>query len=162
MKTLNQLIKDYTCHLQSEDLSLAYKGILDFIGKLRSDFANKYPDYEIGSGIYQGYMDMSYFSLNTKELKAKGLKIAVVYLHGKGAFEIWLSARNRELIKKYRSHFGGRISMDIPLFQDAGNEDAVLEHTLTSSPDFDHPELMTERIERGTEQFVTLVAGLVN
>lgn len=88
MKTLNQLIFDYTKHLQQGDLQIAYKGILAYMGKLRSDFVSKYPDYEIGNNVYQGYMDMSYFSLNVKQLKDKGLKIAIVYLHEKGAFEI--------------------------------------------------------------------------
>lgn len=31
MKTLNQLISDYTCHLQQGEIQLAYKGILEFI-----------------------------------------------------------------------------------------------------------------------------------
>ena len=79
MKTLNQLISEYTSHLQQGDLQAAYKGILNYLGILRSEFVRKYPDYEIGS-IYQGYMDMSYFSLNTKQLKEKGLKIAIVLL----------------------------------------------------------------------------------
>ena len=44
MKTLNQLINDYSRHLQEDNIQIAYKGILDFIGSLRSDFINKYPD----------------------------------------------------------------------------------------------------------------------
>lgn len=58
MKTLNQLINDYTCHLKQGEIQVAYKGILEFIGKLRADFIKKYPHYDTGS-IYQGYMDMS-------------------------------------------------------------------------------------------------------
>ena len=58
MKTLNQLINDYSRHLQEDNIQIAYKGILDFIGSLRSDFINKYPDDGIGN-IYQGYMDMA-------------------------------------------------------------------------------------------------------
>ena len=42
MKTLNQLINDYSRHLQEDNIQIAYKGILDFIGSLRSDFINKY------------------------------------------------------------------------------------------------------------------------
>lgn len=42
MKTLNQLIDDYTCHLQQGEIQLAYKGILEFIGKLRADFVKGY------------------------------------------------------------------------------------------------------------------------
>lgn len=76
MKNLNQLISGYTSQLQQGDIQLAYKGILEYIGKLRADIVKKYPSCDISS-IYQGYMDMSYFSLSTKILKDKGLKIAV-------------------------------------------------------------------------------------
>ena len=102
MKTLNELIEEYTHHLQQGEIQIAYKGILEFLGKLRAEFIKKYPHYDVSS-IYQGYMDMSYFSLNTKSLKDKGLKIAIVYLHDKGDFEVWLSARNRDIAKSYVS-----------------------------------------------------------
>ena len=61
MKTLNELIKDYTVAI----VMLIYKGIIDFIGKLRAEFIKRYPHYDI-SNIYQGYMDMSYFALSIK------------------------------------------------------------------------------------------------
>ncbi|MPN49715.1 hypothetical protein SDC9_197337 [bioreactor metagenome] len=161
MKTLNQLIDNYTCHLRQGEIQAAYQGILDYMGKLRSDFISKYPDYEVGGNVYQGYMDMSYFSLNTKSLKDKGLKIAIVYLHEKKAIEAWLSARNREVLKRYTAVFDGRISGDIPLFHDDGNEDAAIEYTLTSSPDFDHQASLTEAIEQETEKFVSAITKLV-
>ena len=65
MKTLNELIAEYTHHLQQGEIQIAYKGILEFIGKLRAEFIKKHPHYDVG-GIYQGYMDMSYFSLSKK------------------------------------------------------------------------------------------------
>ncbi len=82
MKTLNELIEAYTHHLHQGEIQVAYKGIMDFFGKLRAELIKKYPYYDVSS-IYQGYMDMSYFSLTTKPLKDKGLKIAIVYLHEK-------------------------------------------------------------------------------
>ena len=148
MKTLNQIIVDYTAHLQQGQLQIAYKGILDYLGSLNSDFPSKYPDYEIGSHIYQGYMDMSYFSLYTNQLKQKGLKIAIVYLHEKAAFEVWLSARSREIMKRYKTIFTAKALKGISVFHDADNEDAVIECTLTSEPDFDKQFLLTEIIER--------------
>lgn len=159
MKTLNQLINDYTCLLQQRNIQVAYKGILNYVGKLRSGFINKYPDYEVGN-IYQGYMDMSYFSLSTKPLKDKGLKIAIVYLHEKGTFEVWFSARNRQIIKRYKSILENKTKDNISVFHDDSNEDAVIEYTLTSTPDFDNPDLLTEIIEKGTEKFVTYIINL--
>lgn len=157
LKTLNQLINEYTSQLQDGEIQVAYKGILEFIGKLRVDFIKKYPHYKIGS-IYQGYMDMTYFSLMTEPLKEKGLKIAIVYLHEKGAFEVWLSARNRGTAKKYESLIRSNISEDIIVFHDDANPDAIIECTLTSSPNFEDQDLLTDSIEQGVKKFVTAIS----
>ena len=101
MKTLNEIIGAYTNHLQQGEIQIAYKEILGFLGKLRAEFIKKHPHYDVNS-IYQGYMDMSYFSLNTKLLKDKGLKIAIVYLHEKGDFEVWLFCSEQGYCKKLR------------------------------------------------------------
>jgi hypothetical protein len=114
----------------------------------------KYPFYDM-SGIYQGYMDMSYFSLSPKPLKEKGLKIAVVYLHEKGAFEVWLSARNRELSKKYASFLSSLA--DMAVFHDGANPDAIIEYTLTAAPDFENEASLTDTLEHGVEKFMAAV-----
>ncbi|HSI66108.1 MAG TPA: hypothetical protein VK947_01755 [Planococcus sp. (in: firmicutes)] len=152
MKTLNQLIREYTSQLQHGEIQVAYKGILEFMGKLRAAFIKKYPHNGIGS-VYQGYMDMTYFSYVTEPLKTKGLKIAVVYLHEKCAFEVWLSARNRDIAKEYESLIS-RISDDITVFHDDANPDAIIEYTLTSTPNFEDQALLMEIIDRGVQQFV--------
>lgn len=160
MKSLNILISDYTMLLQSGELQLAYKGILDFLGKLRADFIKKCPQYDV-SGIYQGYMDMSYFALSTSALKEKGLKIAVVYLHDKGTFEVWLSARNRDISKSLEPLVKGIASDGLAFFHDESNLDAVIECTLSSAPDFDNQTELIMEIEAGVERFVNAVEGFI-
>ena len=159
MENLNQLISVYISLLKQGETQAAYKGILDFICKLRADFIKKYPTYEAGS-IYQGYMDMSYFSLNTKHIKDAGLKLAVVYLHEKGQFEVWLSARNRDISKKYESIAYNAIS-DMTLFHDKDNKDAIIECMLSAAPDFEHPDLLVSIIEQGVESFINTVTKLI-
>ncbi|MFA5513485.1 MAG: hypothetical protein WDA17_01020 [Sphaerochaetaceae bacterium] len=105
-------------------------------------------------------MDMSYFSLSTKSLKDKGLKIAVVYLHEKGTFEVWLSARNREIAKKYEAVFDNNVS-DVILFHDINNQDAIIECTLTSVPSFEDQALLTDIIREGVGKFITIVSNLL-
>ncbi|NCB74318.1 MAG: hypothetical protein EOM51_06225 [Clostridia bacterium] len=160
MKSLNRLISDYTDLLKRGELQLAYKGILDFLGKLRADFIKKYPWYDV-SGIYQGYMDMSYFALSNEHFKKKGLKIAVVYLHDKGAFEVWLSARNREISKSLEPLVNGVIVDGLMVFHDETNLDAVIECSLSSAPDFDNQAALICEIEQGVESFVGAVERVV-
>lgn len=158
MKTLDQLIKGYTDLLQQGEIQVAYRGILEFIGKFRAHTFKKYPYYEV-SGIYQGYMDMSYFSIVTKPLKEKGLKFAIVYWHEKGTFEVWLSARNREISNYYDSQFNGKIFEGLSVFHDHHNQDAIIECTLTSSPNFDEQELLINLLEKEIEHFITAISN---
>jgi hypothetical protein len=160
MKTLNQLIGNYTALVRQGQIQLAYKGILEFIGKLRADFMRKYPHDDV-SGVYQGYMDMSYFSVSAKPFKDKGLKIAIVYLHEKGCFEVWLSARNRALARQYESAFQRNVSGEIALFHDENNPDAIIECTLASAPNFEDQALLTDLIGQGVERFITAVNSLL-
>lgn len=160
MKTLNQLICEYTYYLQQGEIQTAYKGIIEFIGKLRADVIKKFPHYDIGS-LYQGYMDMTYFSLSTKLLKDKGLKFAIVYEHTKGAFEIWLSARNRDIAKRYESVLISNISNNSTLFHDYNNLDAIIECTLTPTPNFEEQALLMEIIEQGIEKFAIAINNLL-
>ena len=152
MKTLDELIKVYSTLLQAGEIQAAYRGIFGFLGKLRAEFIKKHPHYDV-SGIYQGYMDMSYFSLSTKSLKYKGLKIAVVYLHEKGDFEVWLSARNRDIAKSYASILNSNISGDVNLFHDINNPDAIIECILTPEPDFEDQVSLIDIIDQGVEKF---------
>jgi hypothetical protein len=159
MKTMNQLIGDYTCHLQLGEIQVAYKGIIDFLGKLRADFIKKYPHFDTSS-LYQGYMDMSYFALSTELLKEKGLKIAIVYLHEQGVFEVWLAARNKQIAKRYEALLNSNMS-NIAVFHDNNNQDAIIECILTTTPDFEDQALLTDIIELGTEKFVTAITRIL-
>ena len=160
MKSNNQLIKDYTHCLQQGEMHIAYKGIIDFIGKLRADFIKNYSHLYIGS-IYQGYLDMSYFSINTEHLKGKGLKVAIVYLHEKRTFEVWLSARNRKILKRYEGVIKNIIADDANMFHDDNNQDSIIEYKLTSDPNFDNEDLLINIIEQGVEKFMAKMSSFI-
>lgn len=153
MSKLNSLIDNYQGLLKQGEIQKAYKGILDFVGKLRADFIRSYPKYDV-SGVYQGYMDMSYFSLSNMQMKSLGLKIAIVYLHDKGTFEAWLSARNRDIAKRYSSIMADH---DSSFFHDVANQDAIVECTLVVKPDFDNQDLLLQNIVKETEKFVHII-----
>ena len=92
--------------------------------------------------------------MTTNLLKAKGLKVAVVYLHEKGQFEAWLSARNREIAGQYGALSKHTDLEGVPVFHDPENPDAILECTLCADPDFEHPDRLTVKIQQGVEAFI--------
>ena len=156
MRSLNQLISQYTHLVRQHELQLAYRGILEYLGKLRATFLKNCPQFDV-SNLYQGYMDMSYFSLSTKSLKDKSLKIAIVYLHEKGDFEVWLSARNRDIAKSYASILEDVLSSDANVFHDVNNPDAIVEYSLVKTPDFENPSMLIDTIDQGVDKFVTTI-----
>ncbi len=100
MKSLNEYINEYKKLLEKGDIKKAYKGLMQYIAKLRTHFKNQYPDYITGN-VYHGYMDITYFPFTPKSLKIQKLKIAIVFNHSKKRFEIWLAGQNKQIQKKY-------------------------------------------------------------
>lgn len=160
MISVNKVIETYTDQLHQGELQLAYKTILDFLSKLRAEMSRRYPHYEV-SGLYQGYMDMSYFSVSTSSLKDKGLKIAIVYVHEKGDFEVWLSARNRAIAKKTATMLKCEIPSALAIFHDQNNPDAIMESVLVPKPDFDDQTTLMETIDQGVEKFILTISAWV-
>lgn len=156
MKPLNELIKEYTYQLQQGELQVAYRGVLSFIGSLRSHIAKQYPYFSSGS-MYLGQMDITYFSITTSSLSEQGLKVLIVYLHEKGRFEMWLCARNREISKRFQPVFTHATIEGFEMFHDRENADAIIECELVSSPDFEDPAALMIQIEASVVRFIDAV-----
>lgn len=157
MKALNQHVNRYTDLLQEGEIQEAYKGILAFMGKLRSDYSHRKAVLQVSGGLYQGYMDMTYFPLTNEILKERDLKIAIVYLHPQKTFEAWLSARNRAVIGQYRTLFTDSLIGGVEVYHDESNEDAILECVLTDAPDFDHQDALSETLLSATDAFALAI-----
>ena len=76
----HEYMQEYRKQLQRGYIQEAYKGLMGYIMDLRVYFKNKYPEYSV-SGIYQGYMDMTYFSFSPESIKSRKLKIAIVLIY---------------------------------------------------------------------------------
>jgi hypothetical protein len=94
MKAFQENMKEYKKQLKKGAIQAAYKGLLDYIMRLRTYFEKKYPDHFVSGSIYYGYMDMTYFSFISKSLKQRKLKPAIVFVHNTFRFEVWLTASN--------------------------------------------------------------------
>lgn len=79
----------------------------------------------------------------------------------KGCFEIWLSARNREISKQYHEVFCGNSFDGLTVFHDKKNQDAIIECTLITAPDFENQNVLIEIFEQGAKKFLTAVSTLI-
>ena len=97
MDSFNANMQEYRRQLEKGSIKEAYRGLMNYFNTLRRHFEKKYPDHFVSGSIYQGYMDMTYFSFTPKTLLAKKLKIAIVYLHEEFRFEVWLIGYNKKI-----------------------------------------------------------------
>jgi hypothetical protein len=86
--------------INAGSIQKAYKALLGYMMDLRVRFKNRCPSYAI-SGLYQGYMDMTYFAVVPESFKHRNLKIAIVFNYQAFRFEAWLAGTNRQVQRKY-------------------------------------------------------------
>jgi len=153
MESFNRYMEDYRKEMKKGVIKEAYKGLMEYIMDLRTHFKNNYPDYFV-SGLYYGYMDMTYFSFSPDSLKDRKLKIAIVFIHDTVRFEVWLSGQNKEIQRKYWKLFKDKNWNKYKIVPTIEDYDSIVEHVLVSNPDFSDLEALTKKIEEGTLKFI--------
>jgi hypothetical protein len=153
MNSLNKDIQEYRLQLSKGHIQNAYKGIMTFMSGLKTHLENNYPNY-LTSALYFGYMDMSYFAFTPPGLKAKKLKIAIVYLHEPGRFEAWLGGNNRKIQAEFIERLSEKTLGKYRLSKPASGVDSIIESVLVEDPDFDKLEVLKIQIEKKTIKFI--------
>lgn len=145
MSDFSEEVESYKEVLKAYNVQEIYKEIILYMRFLRQDFQKENESFRIG-GLYEGLMDMTYFSIATDMLLQKKLKLALVFVHGKGSLEMWISGQNREVMKKYRTYFSADPGFFLPAFHEEENEDALLEFTLAEGKDLPEKEVAYQAV----------------
>ena len=157
MTTFEHNMREYKTQLGKGSIQQAYKGLMEYMLRLRAHIQKQLPDCEFPGSVYFGYMDMTYFSVIPPSLKERKLKIALVFLHEAFRFEVWLSGYNRQVLAKYWKMMRDSGWDQYRLVADPLKADSILEHVLIDNPDFGDLEALTSQIEEGTLRFITNV-----
>ena len=162
MESFDETMNEYRKQLEKGAIQVAYKGLMAYVMDLRSHFKNKYPDYFVSGSIYQGYMDMTYFSSTPISLKERGLKIAIVFLHEAFRIEVWLSGKNKQVQREYWKVFEGSDWDIYHIVSPTKGVDSIVEYILADNPDFSDLDALTNKIERRTLKFIKDVEGFLS
>lgn len=150
--SLGPYIEEYTTQLKTGNISKGYKGLMEYLMGLRTQFINQHAtEFKVGN-FYQGYMDMSYFPLIPKKLNNTKLKIGLVFNHKKMQFEIWLVGQNKQIQKKFWEQFQNSDWRKYPISENA--HISIIEHVLVKNPNFNQLDALTEKIEHGVLKFL--------
>ncbi len=154
MVAFNNKFEDYRLQVEKGTIVDAYRRIMKFMRDLQAHFMKTYPNINVSTNLYQGYMDMTYFSVAHPILKDRRLKIAIVFIHETTSFEVWLSGVNRKVQKDYWKKFlesGWDRYMVVPVIE---NKDAIIQNVIVNDPDFEDLEGLIVLIEEGVMEFM--------
>jgi len=146
-------MNEFRGQLGAGAIQKAYRALLDYLMDLRTRFKRKYPSYSI-SGLYQGYMDMTYFAIVPPSLKHRDLKIAIVFNYEAFRFEAWLSGTNRQVQWKYWELFKDSQWTEYRVVTPAKGVDSIIECNLADDFDFGDLDSLTASIEENTVKFI--------
>ena len=161
MGSFSEYMKEYRKQMERGVIKEAYRGLMEYLMNLRLYFKNKYPNYFVGA-LYEGYMDMTYFSFSPKSLKDQKLRIAIVFIHDTVRFEVWLAGYNKEVQTKFWKLFKESDWDKYHIVPTTKGVDSILEYILVENPDFSDLDNLTEQIEKGTLKFVKDVENFLS
>ena len=153
MHSLVEDIRDFRGQLEKGSIQKAYRALISYMMSLRTHFKNKSEGFTV-SGLYQGYMDMTYFALFPPSLKHRDLKIAVVLNYDAFRFEAWLAGSNRNIQRQYWKLFKDSQWPEYRVVTPAKGIDSILECDLATDFDLDDPDALTASIEKATVAFI--------
>ena len=154
MKSFQENMAEFRKQLEKGAIQKAYLGLMEYMISLKNHISNKYPDYSTPGSLYNGYMDMTYFSILPKSLKDRDLKIAIVFLYNTFRFEIWLSGKNKQVLAKYWQIIRKSRWAKYKIVEPTKGVNSVMEHILVDNPDFSDLDALTKQIEQGTLEFI--------
>jgi hypothetical protein len=160
MPSKRESMEEFRRLLKKGSIQTAYRALLLYMMGLRTHFKNSRGGSV--SGLYQGYMDMTYFALFPPSLRRRNLKIAIVFNYDAFRFEVWLSARNQELQRQYWELFKDTEWPGYRVAAPAKGVDSILECDLASDFDLDDPDALTARIETTTLAFIDRIDGFLS
>ena len=153
MHSIHEDMEELRRQLRKGSIQKAYQALLSYMSVLRMHFANKYGEPAV-SGLYQGYMDMTYFALFPPALKRLDLKVAIVFNYEAFRFEAWLAARNRKIQRQYWELFKDSVWTNYRIVAPATGIDAILECDLAKDFDLSNSDSLTSSIETATVTFL--------
>jgi hypothetical protein len=152
METLDTDVRELQKRLGEGAIQRAYKGIISYMSRLRTVFTGQQGESAV-SGLYQGYFDVTYFALSPNELKARNLKLAVVFNYETFSFEVWLAARNRQVQRRYWKLLVNTGYNKHPVVEPAVGVDAIVQATLATNYSLEAEDNLTEHIIEGVTAF---------
>ncbi len=161
MKTLNDYITEYHKQLKKGDIQKAYQGLMKYLLDLKTYLKEKHSDFSISGNLSPGNMDVSYFFFTSRKLKELNLKTAIVFVHEKNEFEVWLTGSTIKVRSNFLKSFKEKDLGKYRIPSEISGLAPIIVYNLISSPNFDDLNSLTNRIENETMNFIKDIESLL-
>ena len=153
MKINEHYINDYKNIIQTTNLQQGYQEFIKFFRYLRIYLEKELQDYIFTGNIVENNMDYSYFQFTDKELKTKGLKIVIVFVHKEFNYQVWLSGVNRRIQAEYYNKLKGFNNKYI-LTTNPEKLDYIFKNELISECCYDNLDKLMNEIKYKVTDFI--------
>lgn len=153
MKFNTELLKEYRNILQTTNLQLCYQEFIRLFRYIRTGLEASMPEYKFQAKIVENSMDYSYFSFTNSELKKKGLKVVVVFIHQYFHFEIWVSGYNRNIQTKYYEKLK-EVSFPFQLTEDPIHNDYIISAVIEENSKLSDADWIISRMREVIEELM--------
>jgi hypothetical protein len=153
MPTIQEDLHEFRRQLRHGATRRAYRALLDFMLALRTGYQQRCPDWGV-SGLYQGYLDMTYFAIVPPALKRRALKIAIVFNYDAFRFEAWLAGSNRQVQRRVWELLKDSRWEAYRVVAPAPGIDSIVECDLAADFDLGDPAGLQAAIEQKAARFI--------
>lgn len=161
MSTIREDMAEFRHQLELGSIQKAYRALISYMTDLRARYKSEWGEQAV-SGLYLGYLDMTYFALLPPSLIPHGLKVAIVFNYDAFRFEAWLAARNRQVQRHYWELLHNYPIGEYRLVAPASGVDAIVETVLADYFEQDTTDALTARIQERTAAFVADMERLLS
>ena len=153
MSSIKKEMEELKRQLEKGSIQKAYQALLSYMMGLRTHFMNTLAGTSV-SALYQGSMDITFFTLAPSSLGVRYLKVPIVFNYKTFGFEAWLAGRNRQVQRQYWELFKDGQWPNYRVAASAKGDFSILECDLATHFDLDDPDALTASIETATVAFI--------
>ena len=141
-QSLNAQIPAYKKAFASGEIQKTYQSLVGIVQNLRTEFHKIYKGKFSVANVLHGYIDFTYFYLQTDYLKKQRLKLAIVFNHQQVHFELWLLGQTKDVQIDYWEKL-----KDVKwVKEDVMPEYSIFEIVMLANPQFDNYKKLSDSI----------------
>lgn len=153
MKVNKEYINEYKEIIQTTNLQRGYQEFINFFRHLRIYLDKELKGYTFTSNIIENGMDYSYFQFTNEELKSKGLKIVIAFVHKEFNYEVWLSGINRNIQTKYYNELKNK-QQNYFLTTNPNHTDYIIKSRIVSDPNYEDLDKLLAEMKISILKFI--------